>query len=128
MQKLAEICIRRPVFATMIIMALVVTGAAAYLGLGVDRFPSVDIPQVRVRATLAGSAPEDMETEVAQRLEEAVNTIEGLDEILAERVASSRGQQVPRGVKRKTSGYKLRPRTPQPTTRIDFTVAIRIIK
>jgi HAE1 family hydrophobic/amphiphilic exporter-1 len=80
-QKLAEICIRRPVFATMIILALVVTGAAAYLGLGVDRFPSVDIPQVRVRATLAGSAPEDMETEVAQRLEEAVNTVEGLDEM-----------------------------------------------
>ena len=81
MQKLAEICIRRPVFATMIILALVVTGAAAYLGLGVDRFPSVDIPQVRVRATLPGSAPEDMETEVAQRLEEAVNTVEGLDEM-----------------------------------------------
>jgi len=80
-QKLAEICIRRPIFATMIILALVVTGAAAYLGLGVDRFPSVDIPQVRVRATLAGSAPEDMETEVAQRLEEAVNTVEGLDEM-----------------------------------------------
>jgi HAE1 family hydrophobic/amphiphilic exporter-1 len=80
-QKLAEVCIRRPVFATMIILALVVTGAAAYLGLGVDRFPAVDIPQVRVRATLPGSAPEEMETEVAQRLEEAVNTVEGLDEL-----------------------------------------------
>src|SRR6185503_1398054 len=65
----------------MIIMALVVTGAAAYLGLGVDRFPVVEIPQVRVRATLAGSASEEMETEVTQRLEEAVNTIEGLDEL-----------------------------------------------
>ena len=51
-----------------------------------------------------------------------------LDEILEERVASSRGRQVPRGVKRKMSGYQLRPRTPQPTTRIDFTAAIRIIK
>jgi HAE1 family hydrophobic/amphiphilic exporter-1 len=80
-QKLAEICIRRPIFATMIILALVVTGAAAYLGLGVDRFPGVDIPQVRVRATLSGSAPEEMETEVAQPLEEAVNTVEGLDEL-----------------------------------------------
>jgi Cu/Ag efflux pump CusA len=80
-QKLAEICIRRPIFATMIILALVVTGAAAYLGLGVDRFPAVDIPQVRVRATLSGSAPEEMETEVAQPLEEAVNTVEGLDEM-----------------------------------------------
>jgi hypothetical protein len=51
-----------------------------------------------------------------------------LDEILEERVASSRGRQVPRGVKRKMSGYKLRPRTPQPTTRVDFTAAIRIVK
>ena len=51
-----------------------------------------------------------------------------LDEILEERVASRRGRRVPRGVKRKMSGYQLRPRTPQPTTRIDFIAAIRIIK
>jgi hypothetical protein len=51
-----------------------------------------------------------------------------LDEILEERVASSRGRRVPRGVKRKMSGCKLRPRTPQPTVRIDFTAAIRIVK
>src|SRR5215204_2108846 len=50
-----------------------------------------------------------------------------LDEILEERVASSRGRQVPRGVKRKMSGYKLRPRVPQPTTWIDFAAAIRIV-
>ena len=50
-----------------------------------------------------------------------------LDEILEERVASSRGRQVPRGVKRKMSGYKLRPRVPQPTTRIDVTAAIRVV-
>jgi HAE1 family hydrophobic/amphiphilic exporter-1 len=80
-QKLAEICIRRPVFAAMLVLALVVVGAAAYTQLGVDRFPAVDIPQVRVRAMLPGAAPEEMETEVAQRLEEAVNTVEGLDEL-----------------------------------------------
>ena len=51
-----------------------------------------------------------------------------LDEILEERVASSRGRQVPRGVKRKMSGYKLRPRTPLPTIRVDFAAAIRIVK
>jgi hypothetical protein len=51
-----------------------------------------------------------------------------LDEILEERASSSRGRQVPRGIKRKMSGFKLRPRTPQPTTRIDFTAAIRIVK
>jgi len=51
-----------------------------------------------------------------------------LAEILEERVASSRGRQVPRGVKRKISGYKLRPRAPQPTARINFAAAIRIVK
>ena len=51
-----------------------------------------------------------------------------LDEILEERVASSRGRQVPRGVKRKMSNYQLRPRAPQPTVRIDFAAAIRIIE
>ena len=52
-----------------------------------------------------------------------------LAEILEERVAAgSRGRRVPRGVKRKMSGYKLRPRTPQPTVRIDFVAAIHILK
>jgi hypothetical protein len=51
-----------------------------------------------------------------------------LDEILEERAVSGRGRQVPRGVKRKMSGYPLRPRVSQPTTRPDFTAAIRITK
>jgi hypothetical protein len=51
-----------------------------------------------------------------------------LAEILEERVASRRGRRVPRGVERKMSGYELRSRTPQPTVRIDFAAAIRIIK
>ena len=51
-----------------------------------------------------------------------------LAEILEERVASGRGRRVPRGVKRKMSGYQLRPRAPQPTIRIDFAAAIRIVK
>jgi HAE1 family hydrophobic/amphiphilic exporter-1 len=81
MQKLAEICIRRPVFATMIILTLVVVGVAGYLHLGVDRFPSVDIPVVRINARLAGAAPSEMESQVAQPIEEVVNTIEGIDEL-----------------------------------------------
>jgi hypothetical protein len=51
-----------------------------------------------------------------------------LAEILEERAASSRGRRVPRGVKRKMSGYKLRPRSPQPTVRIDFAAAVWIVK
>src|ERR671913_1034056 len=81
MQKLAEICIRRPVFAAMLILALVVVGAASYFRLGVDRFPSVDLPTVSVRTTLPGASPEEVETEVSERIEEAVNTVEGIDEL-----------------------------------------------
>jgi hypothetical protein len=51
-----------------------------------------------------------------------------LDEILEERVVSGRGRTVPRGVKRKMSSYKLRPRASQPTTQINFAAAIQIIK
>ncbi len=81
MQKLAEICIRRPVFATMLIALMVVVGAVSYVRLGVDRFPVVDLPQVRVIVSLPGASPEEMETEVAQVIEEAVNTIAGIEEL-----------------------------------------------
>lgn len=81
MQTLTEICIRRPVFAAMLILALVVIGIASYLRLGVDRFPSVDLPTVNIRTMLPGASPEEVETEISQRIEEAVNTIEGIDEL-----------------------------------------------
>jgi HAE1 family hydrophobic/amphiphilic exporter-1 len=81
MQKLAEICIRRPVFAAMIILSLVVVGAASYFKLGVDRFPSVDLPTVSVRTNLPGASPEEMETLVSQRIEEVVNTVDGIDQL-----------------------------------------------
>jgi HAE1 family hydrophobic/amphiphilic exporter-1 len=81
MQKLAEICIRRPVFAAMIILALVVVGAASYGRLGVDRFPSVDLPTVSVRTALPGASTEEMENQVSQIIEEAVNTVEGIQEL-----------------------------------------------
>ena len=81
MQKLAAICIRRPIFASMIVLALVVIGTVSYFRLGVDRFPSVDLPTVSVRTSLPGASPEEIETEISQRIEEAVNTIEGIDEL-----------------------------------------------
>ncbi len=81
MQKLAEICIRRPVFAAMIVLSLVVVGAASYFKLGVDRFPSVDLPTVAVRTILPGASPEEMETLVSQRIEEVVNTVDGIDNL-----------------------------------------------
>ncbi len=81
MQRLAEVCIRRPVFAAMLILAMVVVGATAYTKLGVDRLPSVDLPTVNVRTTLPGASPEEVETEVSQIIEEAVNTVEGIEEL-----------------------------------------------
>ncbi len=89
MQKLAEICIKRPVFAAMIILSLVVVGSASYFKLGVDRFPAVDIPTVTVRASLPGASPEEAEAVLAQTLEEAVNTVEGIEQL---RSVSSQGR------------------------------------
>jgi hydrophobic/amphiphilic exporter-1 (mainly G- bacteria), HAE1 family len=91
MQKLAEVCIRRPVFAAMLILALVVVGSVAYGSLGVDRFPSVDVPTVSVRTVLPGGAPEDVETEVTEEIEKAVNTVEGIREL---RSVTSNGTSV----------------------------------
>src|ERR671939_174429 len=88
MQKLAEICIRRPVFAAMIVVSLVVVGTASYFKLGVDRFPSVDLPTVSVRTSLPGASAEEIETLVSQPVEEAVNTVDGTDEL---RSVSSQG-------------------------------------
>src|SRR5215204_6443754 len=81
MQKLAEICVKRPVFAVMLILAIVVVGAVAYGRLGVDRFPDIDLPIVTVRTTLLGASPEEMESTVTRRIEDAVATVEGIDDI-----------------------------------------------
>src|SRR5262249_38133692 len=81
MQKLAEVCIKRPVFAAMLIMSLIVVGATSYFRLGVDRFPSVDLPTITVRTTLPGASPEEMEAQVSEPLEEVVNTVEGITEL-----------------------------------------------
>jgi HAE1 family hydrophobic/amphiphilic exporter-1 len=90
-QKLAEICIRRPVFATMIVLSLVVVGAAGFFRLGVDRFPSVDLPTVSVRIGLPGAAPEEVESLVTQQVEEVVNTVDGISEL---RSVSGQGNSI----------------------------------
>lgn len=91
MQKLAELCVKRPVFATMLIMALVVTGLFSYFRLGVDLFPKVEFPIVSCTITLRGASPEEVETQVTKRIEEAVNTISGIDEL---RSSSSEGVSI----------------------------------
>jgi multidrug efflux pump subunit AcrB len=89
MQKLAEICVRRPVFATVIVLLLTVIGGFAFFTLGVDRFPKIDLPTVTVSTTLQGAAPEEMETEVTDVIEGVVNTVPGIDEM---RSTSSQGR------------------------------------
>jgi hydrophobic/amphiphilic exporter-1 (mainly G- bacteria), HAE1 family len=83
MQKLAEICVRRPVFTWVLILSLVVVGLFAYDRLGVDRFPKIDFPFVTISTRLVGAAPEEIETEVTDKIEEAVNTISGIDQLIS---------------------------------------------
>lgn len=91
MQWLAEICIKRPVFALMLTMALVVAGSAAYLQLGIDRFPKLDLPSVFVRTAYPGATGDEVETEITQILEDAVATVAGIDEL---RSISTDGQSL----------------------------------
>ena len=91
MQKLADICIRRPIFATMIVLALVVSGATGYLHLNVDRSPAVDLPTIFINTQVPGASPVEMETLVSYLIEENVNTAEGIEEL---RSISSFGNSV----------------------------------
>src|SRR5919106_4091175 len=88
MQWLAAISIKRPIFASVLILALTVIGAFSFSRLGLDRFPKVDFPTVVVTTRLPGAAPEEVETEISDTIEEAVNTVSGIDEL---RSTSSEG-------------------------------------
>jgi len=78
---ISDISIKRPVFATMVIMALVVLGIVSYPEIGVDLFPKVDFPIVSIRTVLEGASPEVIDIDVTDRIEEAVNTINGVKNI-----------------------------------------------
>src|SRR5437763_5325141 len=88
MQWLAELCVKRPVFATVLILSLSVVGIFAFLKLGVDQYPKIDLPTVLITTVQPGAAPEQIETEITDKIEEAVNTISGIDEL---RSSSSEG-------------------------------------
>ena len=79
MQWLAALCVRRPVFASVLILSLTVVGIFSYTQLGIDQFPNVDFPAIVVTTRLPGAAPEQVESEVTDKIEEAVNTISGID-------------------------------------------------
>ncbi len=78
---IADLCIRRPVFATMINLLLVVLGLFAFRDLGVDQLPNVELPIITVTTTLRGASPEEVETGVTKLLEEIINTVPGVDEL-----------------------------------------------
>ncbi|MCX6618635.1 MAG: efflux RND transporter permease subunit, partial [Acidobacteria bacterium] len=78
---LSDLSIRQPVFATMIIVTLVVLGVFSWVELQIDMFPNVDLPVISVRTVYPGVAPETMETEVTRKIEEAVNPISGVKHI-----------------------------------------------
>src|SRR5512141_2494193 len=78
---IADLCISRPVFATMINLLLVVLGWFSFRSIGVDHFPNVDLPIVTVTTTLRGASPEEIETSVTKPIEEIVNTVQGIDEL-----------------------------------------------
>src|SRR4051812_10288585 len=88
MQWLAELSVRRPVFATVLILSLTVIGIFSFTRLGVDQFPKIDIPTILITTVQPGAAPEQVETEISDKIEEAVNTISGIDEL---RSVSSEG-------------------------------------
>ncbi len=78
---LSDLSVKQPVFATMMMVALVVLGIFSYRELSIDLFPNIDMPVVTVQTLYPGVAPETVETEVTKRIEEAVNPIEGVKHI-----------------------------------------------
>jgi hydrophobe/amphiphile efflux-1 (HAE1) family protein len=87
---LSELCVRRPVSATMLVMSLVVLGIFSFRGLGVDLYPKADPATVNVALSLPGASPDEISTSVIEPMEEAISGVSGIDEIQA-RIAEGRG-------------------------------------
>jgi len=80
---LSELCVRRPVFATMLVMSLVVTGIFSFRSLGVDLFPRADPATVNVSLSLPGASPDEISSSVIEPMEDAISGVSGIDEISA---------------------------------------------
>src|SRR5262245_64299501 len=89
MHALSALCVRRPVFATMLVLSLTVVGIYSFFGLGVDLLPNIDVPTVSVTVSNPGASPEQIETEITNPIEAAVNTISGIDELRSTSVEGS---------------------------------------
>ena len=88
MQWLARICVARPILTWVFMLIILVVGGVSYANLGLDKYPNVDVPAVVVTTTLTGAAPEEVESEISDKIEAALNTISGMDEL---RSVSSEG-------------------------------------
>ena len=80
---ISRVSVQRPVFAIMISAAIIVVGWFSYRQLGLDLMPKTDVPIVNVQVQLPGASAEEVETQLTKPLEEAVNTINGIDELRA---------------------------------------------
>src|SRR5574342_599991 len=78
---LSDLSIKRPVLATMMIVALVVLGLFSYRRLSIDLFPDVEFPFLVIQTSYPGASPESVEREVTKPIEEAVNPVEGVKQV-----------------------------------------------
>src|ERR1700682_2340147 len=81
---IAEVCVKRPVFAVMLVSFLVVLGIFSFRDLGVDLFPKTDPATVTIKVQLPGATAQEVSTQVILPLEEAVSSVSGLDELTSE--------------------------------------------
>ena len=105
--RLSDLSIRKPVFAWMLMGALITFGWIGLRRLGVSRMPDVDFPQVSVQLTLEGASPETMETDVVDVVEDALMTVEGVRDL----TSTSRSRRCRPRSRRRSAG------SPTPSTR-----------
>ena len=79
--KLSEFSVKRPVFTTMMAVAIVVLGVFSFIRIGVDLFPNVEFPFVTVQTVLKGASPQEIESSVTKVIEEAVNSVSGIEDL-----------------------------------------------
>ena len=78
---LSDVSIKRPVFATMMMLALVVLGIVSYKRLAIDEYPDITYPTIIAQTSYPGASPQVMEREISRPIEEALNTVQGVREV-----------------------------------------------
>ena len=76
---ISDLSIKRPIMMTMFLMVLVLFGGIAYFSLNIDMMPDVDIPVVTVQTVYPGAGPQEIETQVTKKIEDAVSTVSQID-------------------------------------------------